>query len=90
MGENSARTANAEIMIPQNKMLGLKSVIFELKYQEISNALLNQYIIHNIDASQSTLMIIMRRSAPKNQKSKQDVTLTKMEVPKLTPNNFED
>ena len=45
---NSARAANAKILIPHNAILELKIIFFVTKYEEMCDTLLTLAIIHNI------------------------------------------
>ena len=89
-GVNSARTANLEILIPQSAISGLASVLFGVKNREICNNLPTLAILQNINASHPSLKRKTRHSTITTEKAKRNVTLTDMEVPKLTPTTVED
>ena len=72
-----------------NVILRLKSVFFNIKYQEMCDDLPTMYILHNKYPFMIILVRKMRRYALTNQKKNQDATLPDMEVPNLTPTNFE-
>ena len=87
---NSARNANLRILISSNVVMGLKSVLFELKDRQLCNALPDVTTLNNLDAGQVNIMRRLRRSALDDMASKKAVKLPDMKVPKLTNTNFED
>ena len=87
---NSARASNAKLLIGSNVLLGLKSILFELKDRHVCGALPSAMMISNLDAAQISSMRKLRRQALINQTLRKDVSLTDMKVPKLTAQTFDD
>ena len=86
---NSARSANTRILLSSNAVMGLKSILSELKDRQRWDALTGATIITLIDAGQVNIMRSLRRSALDDMDSRKDVKLPDMKVPKLTNTNFE-
>ena len=87
---NSARSANARILIYSNIVMGLKSILFELKDRQFCDALTDATILTAIDAGQVNITRRLRRSDLDDTASKKNVKLPDMKFPKLTNTNFED
>ena len=87
---NSARASNAKLLISSNVILGLKSVLFELKDREMCEALPGAEMLRALDVGQISSMRKMRRRALINQSLKKEVSLPDMKVPKLTAQTFDD
>ena len=85
---NSARAAQARILIPSGAVLALKAVLFELKDREKCNALPNPQILAALDAQQVTLMRAQRTTSI--EEAANALNLPQMEVPKLTATNYEE
>ena len=64
---NSARASNAKLLISSNIVLGLKSVLFELKDRDACNALQSVEVLDSLDAAQVSSMRKFRRQAIINQ-----------------------
>ena len=84
---NSTRSANARIS--SNMVMGLKIIIFELKYRQLCNDLPDATIITAIDSGQVNITRRLRRSALDDMAPRKYVKLPDMNVPKLTNTNFE-
>ena len=87
---NSARTSNGKLLISSNIVLGLKSVLFELKDRDAGDALPNAAVLSALDANQVSSMRKFRRQAIINQTLHKEFILPDMKVPKLTAQNFDD
>lgn len=87
---NSARPANAKIVIKASVITGLKSLLYELKDRELCGALPDHATLAAIDADQLTLLRNQRNIGLEAEKMRRDASLPNMEVPKLTNNNFDD
>ena len=87
---NSARRANARIFISYNIVMGLKSILFELKDIQLCDSLPDATIITAIDAGQVNIIKSLRQSNMNDIDSKKNVKLPDMKVAKLTNTNFED
>ena len=87
---NSARATNAKLLIGPNVVLGLKSVLFELKDRDACDALPNETVLNALDSSQLSSMRKLRRQAIISQALRKEVTLPDMKVPKLTAQTFDD
>ena len=87
---NSARTSNAKLFIGSNIVLGLKSILFELKNRDACDALPSAAVLNALDASQVSSMRKFRRQVIISQSLRKAVTLPDMKVPKLTPHTFDD
>ena len=87
---NSARSANARILISSNIVMGLKSILFQFKDGQICDDLPDATILTAIYAGQVNIMIRLRQSALDDMDSKKNVKLPDMKVHKLTNTNFED
>ena len=87
---NSARASNAKILIASNVVLGLKSILFELKDRDICDTLPNATILRALDVSQLSSMRKLRRHALINQSLWKEKSLPDMKVPKLTAQTFND
>ena len=55
-GGNSARASNSKLLISSNVILGLKSVLFELKDREMCEALPDAAMLRALDAGQISSM----------------------------------
>ena len=86
---NSARPANAKILIPASSVKALKSLLFELRDRDKCNALPSAPILDNIDDAQLTVMKNNRRTALGIETMRKSQNLPDMAVPKLTSSNFE-
>ena len=87
---NSARASNAKLLIGSSVILGLKSVLFELKDRQACGALPNALVLNALDTAQISIMRKSRRQALMNQSLRKDVSLPDMKVPKLTAQTFDD
>ena len=88
--DSSARASNAKLLIGSNSMLGLKSVLFELKDRDVCGALPNATVLNALDAGQVSSVRKFRRQTIMNQAQQKEVTLPDMKVPKLTVQTFDD
>ena len=86
---NSARNANAKILIPASAVTALKSLLFELSDRDKCDALPNPMILGNIDNAQLTVMKNNRRTAIGIALMRKSQKLPDMSVPTLTASNFE-
>ena len=87
---NSARPANAKMVIKASVFTGLKSLLYELKDRELCGALPDHVTLSVIDATQLALLRNQRNIGLDAEKMRRDVSLPDMEVPKLTNSNFDD
>ena len=87
---NIARSANARIITSFNVVIGIRSILFELKDRQLCDALPDATILNEIDDGQVNITRRLRRSALDDMASRKDVKLPYMKVPKLTNTNFED
>ena len=87
---NSARPANAKMVIKASVITGLKSLLYELKDRELCGALPDHVTLSAIDAAQLALLRNQRNIGLDAEKMRRDVSLPDMEVPKLTNSNFDD
>ena len=69
--------------------MGLKIILFQLKYRQLCDALPDTTIINAIYAGQLNIMRRLRRSALDDMASKKNVNLPDIKVPKLNNTNFE-
>ena len=75
---NSARVSNAKLLISSNVILGLKSILFELKDRDVCGALPSAMVLNNLDTVQISFMRKLRNQALINQTLRKDVTLPDM------------
>ena len=87
---NSARSANARILISSNIVMGLKSILFQFKDGQICDDLPDATIITAQYALQVNIMRRFRQYAMDDMDSKKNVKLSDMKSPKSTNINFED
>ena len=87
---NSARASNAKILISSSVVLGLKSILFELKDRDMCDALPNATVLRGLDANQLSSMRKLRRLALINQSLRKEISLPDMKVLKLTAQTFDD
>ena len=86
----TARASNAKLLIGSSVVLGLKSVLFELKDRDACDALPIAAVLNALDANQVSSMRKFRRQAIISQSSRKEVTLPDMKVPKLRAQTFDD
>ena len=86
---NSARVANAKILIPAGVVINLQSILFELKDRERCDALPNLEMLSNIDLLQLTVMRSQRALAIHDSVQDRLATLPVMAIPKLTDSNYD-
>ena len=87
---NSARPGNAKILISASVVIGLKSVLYELKDRELCDALPDQAILASIDGNQLSIMRHQRSAGLEAEKRRKETNLPSMDVPKLTHDNFDE
>ena len=87
---NSVKASHAKLLIGSNVVLGLKSVLFELKDRDACDALPNATVLNVLDAGQVSFKRKFRRQVIISQSLQKDVTLPDMQVPKLTVQTFDD
>ena len=87
---NRARASNAKLLIGSNVVLGLKSVLFELKDRAACDALPSAAVLNALDTNQVSSMRKFRRQAIISQSLRKVATLPDMKVPKLTAQTFDD
>ena len=80
---NSARASNAKLLVKSNMVLGLKSILFELKDRDACDTLPSAAVLNALDSNQVSSMRKFRRQAIISQSCK-EVTLPDMKVPILT------
>ena len=85
---NSARAS--KLLIGSNVVLGLKSVLFELKDRAACDALPSAAVLNALDTNQVSSMRKFRRQAIISQSLRKVATLPDMKVPKLTAQTFDD
>ena len=85
----STRSANARILISSNVVMGLKSILFELKDRQRCNAIPDATILTAIDSGQVNIMRRLSLSALDDMSSRKYVKLPDMNFPNLTNTNFE-
>ena len=78
---NSARASNTKILIGSSAVLGLKSILFELKDRDMCDALPNATTLRGLDVSQFSSMGKLRRRALINQSLRKEISLPDMKVP---------
>ena len=61
--DNGARASNAKLLIGSNVVLGLKSILFELKNRDVCDALPSVAVLNFLDPSQVSSMRKVRRQA---------------------------
>ena len=86
---NSARSANERILISYNVVMRLKSILFDLKYRQLCDALTDATILTEKNSGQVNIIRRLRRFALYDMASMKNVKLPYMKVPKLTNTNFE-
>ena len=89
-GSNSARAGNAKILIPTSAVLGLKSLLYELKDRELCDALPDQPTLVAIDANQLSILRQQRSTGLDAERRRKESNLPDMDVPKLTNDNFDE
>ena len=87
---NSERASNAKILTGPNVVLGLESILFELKDRNTCDALPSAAVLDALDAGQVSSMRKFRRQAIVNQLLRKEVTLPGMKVLKLTAQTFDN
>ena len=87
---NSTRASNAMLLIGSNVVLGLKSVLFELKNRDACDALPSVAVLNALDANQLSSMRKFRWQAIISKSLRKEVTLPYMKVQKLTAQTFDD
>ena len=85
---NSARAANARILIPTQALIMLKAVLFELKDCERCDALPNDAMLQALDAIQVNELRSRRNQVKQDESNKS--TEIEVTVPKLTAMNYQD
>ena len=86
---NSARASKAKLLIGSSVVLGLKSILFELKDRDMCDALPNATVLRGLDTNQLSSMIKFRRRALIDQSLRKDISLPDIKVPKLTAQTFD-
>ena len=86
---NSARAANAKILIPAGAVIILQSILYELKDRERCHALPNEIMLAGLDQAQITAIRAQRSLALHDAAQDQLATLPVMTIPKLTATNYE-
>lgn len=87
---NSARSANAKIIIKSSVITGLKSLLYELKDRELCGALPDNVTLAAINADQLALLRNQRNIGLEAEQMRRDASLPDVEVPKLTNSNFDE
>ena len=87
---NSARASNVKLLIGSNIVLGLKSILFELKDRNACDAFPSAAVLNALDANKVSFKRKFRRRAIISQSLSKDVTLPDMKVLKLTAQSFDD
>ena len=87
---NSARSAAQRVQIGTLVSQGLKSVLFELKDREICDSLPDANILERINADQLKVTRKNRADAKGHEKMRKAQSHPEMEVPKLTPTNWDE
>ena len=86
---NSARSANARILISSNIVMGLKSILFQFKDGQICDDLPDATILTAIYAGQVNIMRRLRQYTLDDVASRENVKRPNMKVPKSTNTNVE-
>lgn len=86
---NTARAANAKILISPNSALIIKALLFELQDRLMCNALPTDVMLQALDAAQLNAMKAQKSQATIDAANALRVTYPDMPVPKLTTTNFE-
>ena len=85
-----AMVQEPKILIGSSTVLGLKSILFELKDRDMCDALPNKTILRGLEVSQLPSVRKLRRRALINQSLRKEISLPDMKVPKLTAQTFDD
>ena len=86
---NSARVTNTRLLITSNVILGLKSVLFELKDRDMCYSIPNATILRGLESNQFSSKRKLRRWALINQSLRKEISLPDMKCPKLTAQTFD-
>ena len=86
---NSARAANARILIPTGSVIVLQAILFELKDRKRCNALPTATMMSSLNAIQVTEMRGQRTQAIHDIEQNKLASLPAMEIPKLIAHNYE-
>ena len=90
-GSNTGRPAAQKITIPPNVLIGLKSILFELKDREIYGALPDLAVLNAIDHVQLMTLRQSRTRAKEHLKRAKDNALTdNMKIPKFKTENYDE
>ena len=86
---NSARAANAKILVTAGAVISLQSILFELKDRERCNSLPTQVMLMGLNIRQVATLRAQRAQAMHDTAQDKLATLPTMKVPKLTATNYE-
>ena len=87
---NSTRASNTKFLKISSVILGLKSILFELKDRDICDALPNATTLRGLDINQLSSIRKLRKCALINQLLRKEISLPDMKVHKLTAQTFDD
>ena len=88
---NSARNANARILIPTRSVIVIKALLFELKDRDRCDALPTPIMLQTLDAAQVAVLRSQRNQALEDEAQLANESSTStMTIPKLTATNYDE